>query len=303
MSCALPRLHPSREEFMKIDGSNQPEPAKPSPTPGQFRQTLQQLTSRGKPMPRPPLPPSGAAAPSVSTLKLPSSAAPPPTSTLRPPSSAAPLPRSTTRLPGTAFAPSLVLATSRSALASPENLGQARQTMHIDALRLRTTRTEAQAVTQEKTEHRLSELISRELSRELRTEPPPSLASRAAPPSPEHSRGPAPTEGIPPSGTEPRPAVHSAGMPPPDSVDPQLKVQATLQLIERIELFVQSQRPALRMSLGSPLSATVEVERTAPREVALRIQGHQGPLAQEDLARIRDALEARGLRLRSLRAE
>jgi hypothetical protein len=57
------------------------------------------------------------------------------------------------------------------------------------------------------------------------------------------------------------------------------------------------------MSLGSPLSATVEVERTAPREVALRIQGRQGPLAQEELARIRDALEARGLRLRSLHAE
>ena len=57
------------------------------------------------------------------------------------------------------------------------------------------------------------------------------------------------------------------------------------------------------MSLGSPMSAMVEVERTGPREVALRIQGRHGPLAQEDLARIRDALGARGLRLRSLRAE
>jgi hypothetical protein len=57
------------------------------------------------------------------------------------------------------------------------------------------------------------------------------------------------------------------------------------------------------MSLDSPLSAMVEVERTAPREVALRNQGRHGPLAHEDLARIRDAMEARGLRLRSLRAE
>jgi hypothetical protein len=57
------------------------------------------------------------------------------------------------------------------------------------------------------------------------------------------------------------------------------------------------------MSVGWPLPATVEVERTAPREVALRIQGKHGPLAHEDLARIRDALEARGLRLRSLRSE
>jgi len=274
---------------MKVDGPDHPEPAKPPPTPGQFQQALQRLKSPGKPMPRPPQPPSGVAPPAASPL--------------RPPSSTAPLPTGTGRLPGTALAPSPVLATSRSALASPENLGQARQTMNSEALRLRTTRTEAQTLTQEKTEHRLCELISRELSRELRTEPPPSPGSRAAPPPPEASRGPSPTESLPPSGAEPRLAVHSAGTPPPDSADAQLKVQATLQLIERIELFVQSQRPALRMSLGSPLSATVEVERTAHREVALRIQGRPGPLAQGDLARIRDTLEARGLRLRSLRAE
>lgn len=270
---------------MKVDGPDRSESAKPPPTPGQFQQALQRLTGSGKPMPRSPLPPPGVV--------------PPPTSPIRPPSRAAPLPTGTVHLPGTAVAPSPVLATSRSALASPENLGQARKTMHSEALRLRSTRTEAQTLAQEKTEHRLCELISRELSRELRTEPPSPLGSRAAPLPPESSRGPAPTEGLP-SGAEPRLAAHSAGTPPQDSADPQLKVQATLQLIERIELFVQSQRPALRMSLGSPLSATVEVERTGHREVALRIQGRQSPLAQEDLARIRDALEARGLRLRSL---
>ncbi|MFP2911240.1 hypothetical protein ACLESD_40685 [Pyxidicoccus sp. 3LFB2] len=47
----------------------------------------------------------------------------------------------------------------------------------------------------------------------------------------------------------------------------------------------------------------MEVERTGPREVALRIQGRRGPLPTEELSRLRDALEARGLRLRSLRAE
>jgi hypothetical protein len=155
---------------------------------------------------------------------------------------------------------------------------------------------------QEKTAHRLSELISRELARELPGELPPPLPPHIKTPPPESSRGPSPTEGLPAAG-EPRPAPHLAGLAPPDSLDPQLKLQATLQLIERIELFVQSQRPALRMSLGSPLSAMVEVERTAPREVALRIQGRHGPLPHEDLARIRDALETRGLRLRSLRAE
>lgn len=216
--------------------------------------------------------------------------------------SAVPPLMSAVRSLGRVLAPTLVLTTSRSTLASPENLGQARQTMHGEALRLRTARTESQTIAQEKTEHRLSELISRELSRDFRVELPPQLPSRAVPPPPESSRGPAPTEGLAAAG-ESRPDTRLAGMATPDSPDPQLKVQATLQLIERIELFVQSQRPALRMNLGSPLSATVEVERTAPREVSLRIQGRHGPLAQEELAHIRDALEARGLRLRSLRAE
>jgi hypothetical protein len=98
-------------------------------------------------------------------------------------------------------------------------------------------------------------------------------------------------------------AASQAGLSPAEAPDPQLRVQATLQLIEKIEVFVQSQRPALRLSLGEPLSATVQVERTGPREVALRIQGRQGPLAQEELARIREGLEARGLRLRSLHAD
>ncbi len=290
---------------MKVDGPERSEPAKPPPTPGQFQQALQKAavpsalrlpadsspsrpTSPGSPVPRLPPPPSGTA--------------PPPTNIVRLLTSAVHPLMGTARALATALAPTPVLVSSRSTLASPENLGQARQTMHGEALRLRTARTESQTMAQEKTEHRLSELISRELSRELRVELPPQLPPRAVPPPPESSRGPAPTEGLPAEG-EPRPAPHLAGMAPPDSPDPQLKVQATLQLIERIELFVQSQRPALRMNLGSPLSATVEVERTAPREVALRIQGRHGPLAQEDLARIRDALEARGLRLRSLRAE
>ncbi|HYI00711.1 hypothetical protein [Hyalangium sp.] len=174
--------------------------------------------------------------------------------------------------------------------------------MHGEALRLQGARTEAQAMAQEKTEHRLAELISRELARELRADSSPLLPARSAPPPLASSQGPASAEGLPGAG-ESRPAASVASTPPPESPDPQLKVEATLQLIEKIELFIQSQRPALRMSLGGPLSAVVEVERTGPREVALRIQGRQGPLAPEDLERIREALEARGLRLRSLRAE
>jgi hypothetical protein len=37
--------------------------------------------------------------------------------------------------------------------------------------------------------------------------------------------------------------------------------------------------------------------------VTLRIQGRKGPVPSEELSRIREALEAKGLRLRSLQAE
>jgi hypothetical protein len=174
--------------------------------------------------------------------------------------------------------------------------------MNTEAQRLRATRTEAQSVSQERTEHRVSELISRELARELHAEPAPAPASRTAPPLAEPARGATPMEGLALTG-EARLTPGIASTAPAQAPSAQLQVQAAMELIEKIELFVRSQRPALRMSLGGPLAATVEVERTGPREVALRIQGHEGPLAREALARIRDGLEARGLRLRSLRAQ
>jgi hypothetical protein len=174
--------------------------------------------------------------------------------------------------------------------------------MNTEAQRLRVTRTEAQSVSQERTEHRVSELISRELARELQAEPAPASTSRAAPPLAEPSRGAAPTEGLALTG-ETRLAASGTSTAPAEAPSAQPQVQAAMELIEKIELFVRSQRPALRLSLGGALAATVEVERTGPREVALRIQGHAGPLAREELTRIREGLEARGLRLRSLRAE
>jgi hypothetical protein len=84
--------------------------------------------------------------------------------------------------------------------------------------------------------------------------------------------------------------------------NPEVRVQAALELIEQIEVFVKSQRPALAMRLGGALDATVEVERTGEREVSLRIQGRRGRIPPQDLARIREELAARGLKLSALRA-
>lgn len=284
---------------MKVDGSDHPEPTRSTPAPGQFQQVLQRAApptssaanpSPAKPLPRLPASPPGSRLPQAQPIKPPAKA----------PAGTAPLPGSVSRQPVTALRGGLAVTTSRSALASPENLGQTRQVMHGEALRLRNTRTEAQTTAQEKTEHRVSELISRELAREFRTAPSQSSALPAPPP-PESSRAPAPREGFS-SMSEALLSVSQGNLSPAEAPDPQLRAEATLQFIKKIELFVQSQRPALRLSLGEPLSATVQVERTGPREVALRIEGRQGPLAQEDLARIREGLEARGLRLRSLHA-
>ena len=275
---------------MKVHAHEQVAPAKSTPAQGQFQRVLQQT---GASSPRAPAPP-GPATPPTAGKPLP----PPHAQAGRP---TQPLP-SGSRLPGTTSASGLVLATSRSALATPENLGQTRQLMNTEAQRLRVTRTEAQAVSQERTEHRVSELISRELARDFHAEPAPAATARATLPLAEPSRGATPSEGVAPAG-EARLASSAAGLAPSETQSPQARAQAAMELVEKIELFVRSQRPALRLSLGGPLAATVEVERTGPREVALRIQGRGGPLAQEELARIREGLEARGLRLRSLHAE
>ncbi|MBZ4415979.1 hypothetical protein [Myxococcus sp. RHSTA-1-4] len=266
---------------MKVDAQEPPSEsgaAKQAPDGARFKKALQQADPRRMP-PRgttPEVP--GTARPGVSAVRAP----------------ALPLAR----------ASSPVVATARGALASPENLVRTRQVMHLEAQRLGTFRSEASTQVQERTEQRVTELIARELSRDLRAPPPPPLEARP-----------------PPGATSPEPGRHGMDAPPQESravasvaaggasasgagePGPGARTEAALELIERIEVFVKSQRPALSLSLRGGLDATVEVERTGPREVALRIQGRNGPLPSEDLARLREGLEARGLRLRSLRAE
>lgn len=176
---------------------------------------------------------------------------------------------------------------------SAEHLGQVRQGLNAEAHRLREVRGEAHQTNQEQVRQRVTDLIARELTREPRAEP---VAPRSPPPSPAQETQPATppveaasiTGGVSPGGASTR-AV--------ETQNPEARVQATLELIEKIEVFVKSQRPALALRLGGALDATVEVERTGERAVALRIQGRRGPLPQKELARIRDALTDRGLKL------
>ncbi|OJH37999.1 hypothetical protein [Cystobacter ferrugineus] len=185
----------------------------------------------------------------------------------------------------------------RGAFASAELLGRVRQGLSAEAHRLGEVRGEAHQTNQERVHQRLTALIARELAREPPAEPGTDRGASVA-------RGGEVLPAEPPDARPTPPGTRLEGSPGPamaGATSPgETRVQSTLALIEKIEVFVRSQRPALALRLGGALEATVEVERTGPREVALRIQGHRGPLPRENLARIQEELAARGLRLKAL---
>jgi hypothetical protein len=249
---------------MKVDGHQEAAPARPASEKERFQEVLKK--SPPEAAAKVPLRGGQATRPSVSTLR---------------------------GATGTLTATGLARTPQRGAFASTEHLGLVRQGLNAEAHRLRDVRGDAHQTNQERVQQRVTDLIARELAREPRAEP---VSPRSAPPSP----GPETPASLP--SVE---AVAAAGSARPggaggaamETPSPELRVQAALELIEQIEVFVKSQRPALAMRLGGALDATVEVERTGEREVSLRIQGRRGRLPQKDLARIRDELSARGLKL------
>jgi hypothetical protein len=79
------------------------------------------------------------------------------------------------------------------------------------------------------------------------------------------------------------------------------RVERALALVERIERFVRSGRPSLALTLRGGLPGQVEVQRVGPGAIALRLSSARRPSASE-LGELRQALEARGLSVRSLEA-
>ncbi|NNC03824.1 hypothetical protein HJC10_13325 [Corallococcus exiguus] len=271
---------------MKVEGQDVPSGnEKAPPEKDAFKQVLQRTSGRPDTPPRP-----GARREPVAPGTLPKPG-------LLRTGGQEPATRATPALPGVRAAGTL-LSTTRSALGSPETLRQARQGMHVEVQRLGSVRQEALADGGTQASHRVTELLAREVERSFRAEPRPAPCPLPSPTRDDRSaeslsRGSTP-EGARAAGG----ATESAAPASP----PVAQVESTLALIEKIEVFVKSQRPALGLSLRGSLEATVEVERTGPREVALRIQGRHGPVPTEDVARLRDALEARGLRLSVLQA-
>jgi hypothetical protein len=79
------------------------------------------------------------------------------------------------------------------------------------------------------------------------------------------------------------------------------RIERALALVERIERFVRSGRPSLALTLRGGIPGRLEVERVGPGAVSLRLSSPRAPSASE-LGDLRQALEARGLAVRSLEA-
>lgn len=85
--------------------------------------------------------------------------------------------------------------------------------------------------------------------------------------------------------------------PPPTA---EMRAHQAVALIERIDTFVRSQRPALALTLNNSLGARVEIEKLGPGRIALRLVGQRGPPSVDTVNRIRDELQARGLTVGAL---
>lgn len=133
----------------------------------------------------------------------------------------------------------------------------------------------------EKREARLIDFIVRELTAEER----PSTTPRVPEATSAHHLQP--TAG----GAQPQPKLDAP---------PEAKAAQAVALIEKIEVFVKSQRPGLALTLNNSLGAHVEIERIGPKEIALKLVGHRGPPTAEAVSRIREELRARGLKVGAL---
>jgi hypothetical protein len=175
--------------------------------------------------------------------------------------------------------------------ATAQTLGRARVQANSEAQRLGTVRTEAHEQAkasaevrsegtqagQERTEARVIDFILREFN-----------------PEPTTSRLPQADASI----HHLHPMAQSAA--PKLEAPVEAKAAQAVALIERIELFVKSQRPGLALTLNNSLGAHVEIERIGPKEIALKLVGHRGPPTAEAVSRIREELRARGLKVGAL---
>lgn len=176
-----------------------------------------------------------------------------------------------------------------------ETMTQARSSANATAQNLAQVRSQHAEVAHQRYDTRLVDLICQELKIEFGNE------LRTAKPSPVSAAN---TDVPSPYLTPPLPSAHvtplASGAPAPAQREAEVKAASAVELIEKIETFVKSARPGLALTLDGSLGARVEIERTGPKEVALRVVGKNGPPTPEDVGRIRDEMRARGLKVSAL---
>jgi hypothetical protein len=88
-------------------------------------------------------------------------------------------------------------------------------------------------------------------------------------------------------------AGESSGLPGAEAAE------RALELVERVETFLRSGRPALSLTLRGAMAGRVEVQRVAAGAISLRFESRRRPGASQ-LATMRAALEERGLTVQSM---
>lgn len=189
-------------------------------------------------------------------------------------------------------APSQTLAVARGRIeAEADRLGVTRAHHASTAEAASTARLENTESAEQKTSTRVVDLIVKELVAEFETRPGGAASTKVGNPvQPISSLNEVPFHVGANSATVAQRAAQTA----------EVRANQAAALIERIDTFVRSQRPALALTLNNSLGARVEIEKLGPGRIALRLIGQNGPPNADTVNRIRDELTARGLKVGAL---
>ena len=172
--------------------------------------------------------------------------------------------------------------------------GQARVEMDASAQRRIADGAAASDQASARLDGRATELLRAALRTEVLTRSEPPSSPRAALP-PAREAGSAgrssPAEGV-------ASVTGATGAAAPPSI-PEQRIERAMALVERIERFVRSGRPALALTLNGDLAGRLELQRVAPGAISIRLSSARPP-SSDALGELRQALEARGLSVRSL---
>jgi hypothetical protein len=153
---------------------------------------------------------------------------------------------------------------------------------------------ESNEKSRERLETRLKSLLAQEL--EAPNRPPPTLESIQGL---AHVTTAPVTDKVPAAAQAANAAETSNRSPGRPALDPPLRQLAALELVQRIDLFLKENRPALALTLRAGQgTGQVEVERLGPGSLSLKLKGV--PLGTDGAQTLKASLASRGLSLEQL---